>query len=219
MSTSFKPTDLAKFIRANAIMNLKCLGPPNGFNYFKFDSSATMAKKREKLEKILSELDDPEFAYRKYYACSYYAGSVNLDSFETKLSSLSELKVLSDVELVERIINNWVPSRVKRSTILHFPKTLEFDKLIRKLQVNPNYMIDIFEHDDYREIEIVRRERKRVNVAEHEALTVFNRFYLAQLFKTNSVTIASFLPWSDYLTKLGYKIDINDDKIITINLN
>lgn len=208
---------LAKFIRANVEMNLATVGNPTvGFDYFKFNNPTDIAKKREKLQKILTELDDPEFAYRKYYACLYYAGSINLDKMETKLVSHDKLTSMTDVELVELIINNWVPYRVKRVTIIHLPITPEFEKLIRKLKANTNYLIDVTSYSDCYEVEIVRRERMRVNVAEHEALTVFNRFYLAKLFNTSSVTIASFLPWKEYLTKLGYKT--SDNEILTVDI-
>ncbi len=208
---------LAKFIRANVEMNLATVGNPvNGFDFFKFNNPSDIEKKRQKLQKILTEFDDPEFAYRKYYACSYYAGNINFDKSDFQLVSQSKLSGMSDVELVETIINNWVPYRVKRVTFIHLPVAPEYEKLIQKLKTNKNFIIDSTTYSDCYELEIIRRERIRVNVAEHEALTVFNRLYLAKLFKVATVTIASFLPWKFYLTKLGYKT--SDDEILTADV-
>jgi hypothetical protein len=208
---------LVRLIVANVKMNMEALNSSlGGFNYFKFDSQVTIGAKRKKLQRILDELDDPEYTYRKYYASSYFAGPVDLNKFGIKLVSRKMLMSMTDAELVETCINNWVPYRVKRTTLVHFPITAPFKELLGRLRANPNYDVDVIVRDDYYDVEIVRRERKRVNVAEHEALTIFNRFYLAVLFKKTSITIASFLPWKEYLIALGY--DVTDHDILTVNL-
>lgn len=209
-------TQLAKFIRTNVELNLASLNETN--NYFKFDSETTINLKRKKLQRILEELDDPEYAYRKYYASSYFPGSVDLNRCASKLDDYKTLMKMSDAKLVESCINNWMPYRIKRKTYLRFPVNKEFEMLIHYLRANDNYIIDINAYDDFYDLEVTRRERIKINVAEHEALTVFNRIYLARLFKKTSVTIASFLPWKEFLIKLGYSFDENNDKILTLSL-